>query len=51
MSDQVLTASQMAQYDPDGYLIIPGFIKKSEVDLLYTIAIKEISSARSQDHP
>ena len=38
MSYQSLKASQKAQYDNDGYLIIPNFLSQPEVDLLYNLA-------------
>ena len=33
-----LTASQKAQYDKDGYLIVKNFLDREEVDLLYGLA-------------
>jgi ectoine hydroxylase-related dioxygenase (phytanoyl-CoA dioxygenase family) len=41
MSYQSLTASQKAQYDNDGYLIIPNFLTQPEVDLLYNLATND----------
>lgn len=41
MSYQNLTASQKARYDSDGYLIIPDFLTRSEVDLLYNLATND----------
>jgi hypothetical protein len=38
MSNINLTAAQKAQYDRDGYLIVPKFVNKSEVELLYGLA-------------
>jgi ectoine hydroxylase-related dioxygenase (phytanoyl-CoA dioxygenase family) len=38
MSFQKLTAAQRAQYDSDGYLIVPNFINQQESDLLYNLA-------------
>lgn len=38
MSNLSLTAAQKAQYDRDGYLIVPGFVNKSEIELLYNLA-------------
>ncbi len=36
-----LTASQKAQYDKDGYLIVKNFLNKEETDLLYGLATGE----------
>lgn len=41
MSYQSLKASQKAQYDNDGYLIIPNFLSQPEVDLLYNLATND----------
>ncbi|MGF7039400.1 phytanoyl-CoA dioxygenase family protein [Mucilaginibacter lappiensis] len=41
MSYQSLKASQKAQYDNDGYLIIPNFLTQPEVDLLYNLATND----------
>jgi ectoine hydroxylase-related dioxygenase (phytanoyl-CoA dioxygenase family) len=41
MSYQSLKASQEAQYDNDGYLIIPNFLSQPEVDLLYNLATND----------
>lgn len=41
MSYQSLTAAQTAQYNNDGYLIIPNFLTQSEVDLLYNLATND----------
>jgi ectoine hydroxylase-related dioxygenase (phytanoyl-CoA dioxygenase family) len=41
MPYQSLTATQKAQYDNDGYLIIPNFLAQPEVDLLYNLATKD----------
>jgi len=41
MSNPNLTAAQKAQYDNDGYLIIPNFVNKNEADLLYGLAIAD----------
>ncbi|WPU97055.1 phytanoyl-CoA dioxygenase family protein [Mucilaginibacter sabulilitoris] len=41
MSYQNLTASQKARYDSDGYLIIPDFLTRTEVDLLYNLATND----------
>jgi ectoine hydroxylase-related dioxygenase (phytanoyl-CoA dioxygenase family) len=38
MPDNNLTASQKAQYDKDGYLIVKNFLDRDEVDLLYGLA-------------
>ena len=38
MPDYNLTASQKAQYDKDGYLIVKNFLDRDEVDLLYGLA-------------
>jgi ectoine hydroxylase-related dioxygenase (phytanoyl-CoA dioxygenase family) len=38
MLRQPLTASQKAQYDSDGYLLVKSFLGLEEVDLLYSIA-------------
>ena len=38
MSTISLTAAQKAQYDRDGYLIVPAFVDKQEADLLYNLA-------------
>jgi len=41
MSEQVLTAAQKAQYNQDGYIIVPEFFNSSAIDLLYQIAVKD----------
>ena len=41
MLSQPLSASQKAQYDSDGYLIVKNFLNKEEIDLLHDIAIKD----------
>jgi hypothetical protein len=41
MSYESLTAAQKAQYDNDGYLIIPNFLTQPEVDLLYNLATND----------
>jgi ectoine hydroxylase-related dioxygenase (phytanoyl-CoA dioxygenase family) len=41
MSYQSLTAAQKAQYDNDGYLIIPNFLTQPEVNLLYNLATND----------
>jgi ectoine hydroxylase-related dioxygenase (phytanoyl-CoA dioxygenase family) len=38
MPDNNLTASQKAQYDRDGYLIVKNFLDEEQTDLLYSIA-------------
>lgn len=38
MPDNNLTASQKAQYDKDGYLIVKNFLDRDEVNLLYGLA-------------
>jgi ectoine hydroxylase-related dioxygenase (phytanoyl-CoA dioxygenase family) len=38
MSNPNLTAAQKAQYDNDGYLIIPNFVDTKEAELLYGLA-------------
>ncbi|MDP4149214.1 MAG: phytanoyl-CoA dioxygenase family protein [Bacteroidota bacterium] len=39
MANLVLTQQQMADYERDGYLIVPEFLSAGEVDKLYRIAI------------
>jgi ectoine hydroxylase-related dioxygenase (phytanoyl-CoA dioxygenase family) len=41
MLSQPLTASQKAQYNSDGYLIIRDFLSKEEINLLHDIATKD----------
>ena len=41
MPYQNLTAAQKARYDNDGYLIVPGFLARPEVDLLYQLATND----------
>jgi len=38
MSQSSLTADQKAQYDRDGYIIVPNFVDKNEAELLYNLA-------------
>ena len=41
MLSQPLSATQKAQYDADGYLIVRSFLSKEEINLLYDIATKD----------
>jgi phytanoyl-CoA hydroxylase len=36
-----LSPQQIAQYHADGYLIVPAFLKKEEVEKLYTVAVED----------
>jgi ectoine hydroxylase-related dioxygenase (phytanoyl-CoA dioxygenase family) len=38
MPQSSLTAAQKAQYDHDGYLIVPNFVNSNEAELLYRLA-------------
>ncbi len=41
MSKQLLTGEQIAAYKKDGFLVIPEFLSKAEVDKLYHIATED----------
>lgn len=41
MTNSPLTPEQVASYEKDGYIIIPGFLKNAEVDKLYRIATED----------
>lgn len=43
---QLLTPTQIQQYNKDGYLIVPGFYDKEEVSRLYHIAIDDATISK-----
>jgi phytanoyl-CoA hydroxylase len=38
---QILTSQQIKSYHDDGYVILPGFFNKQEVDKLYNVALND----------